>query len=234
MTGTPTANWGFPTYDGTEPGSLKTIANAQANAAEAAMDNASKGFYLQYDTLTNLKAAPTTSFRIGQHATVYADPSPVNDGDYVWNGSAWALANANPAIMVRRSSTGVSGGSGVWQQLTTAGWWSQDYNNGFTAFNGTIVAPVTGWYRLFIGMSFSSAPGTVVLMVTKNNSSANETGNILRQAASVASGELGVYASKLVKLSSGDVLRLQVFPSGSWTWGTDPDDGIFALELAYV
>jgi hypothetical protein len=86
VTGTPTANWGFPTYDGTEPGSLKTIANAQANAAESAMNSASKGFFIQSATKA---ALPTTGLRVGQHATVYADGTPVNNGDYGWNGTAW-------------------------------------------------------------------------------------------------------------------------------------------------
>jgi len=90
MTGTPTPNWGFPTYDGTEPGSLKTISNAQANASEAAMNTASKGFYLRYTTKTLMLANTTAS--VGQHATVYADPSTGNNGDYVWNGTAWTVA----------------------------------------------------------------------------------------------------------------------------------------------
>jgi hypothetical protein len=92
VTGTPTANWGFPTYDGTEPGSLKTIANAQANAAESAMNSASKGFFLQYNTKAALLAASTSGLRVGQHATVYGDSTPVNNGDYVWSGAAWQRA----------------------------------------------------------------------------------------------------------------------------------------------
>jgi len=235
VTGTPTANWGFPTYDGTEPGSLKTIANAQANAAESAMNNASKGFFLQYNTKAALLAASTSGLRVGQHATVYGDSTPANNGDYKWSGSAWVLSIANPVIIARRSSTAVSGGSNVWQQLATSSWWSQALNVGFAAFNGTLVAPVTGWYRLFAGISFSTAGSpSSLLMVTKNNSTNNETGNILRHTIAQVAGESGGYTSKLVKLTAGDVLRLQIFPTGSWTWGTDPDDGIFGLELAYV
>lgn len=88
MTGTPTTNWGFPTYDGTEPGSLKTVSNAQANAAETAMNNASKGFYLRYTTKALMLANVTAS--ANQHATVYADSTTANNGDYWWQGGAWA------------------------------------------------------------------------------------------------------------------------------------------------
>lgn len=87
MTGTPTTNWGFPTYDGTEPGSLKTVSNAQANAAETAMNNASKGFYLRYATKALMLANVTASTR--QHATVYGDSTQTNNGEYVWNSTLW-------------------------------------------------------------------------------------------------------------------------------------------------
>ena len=110
MTGTPTPNWAFPTYDGTEPGSLKTIANAQANAAERAMNNAAKGFFLQYTSKAALLAVPTTGLTAWQKATVAGDPTPINNGDYVWNGTAWiAYGRGGLVAIAPTTATGLSG-----------------------------------------------------------------------------------------------------------------------------
>lgn len=193
---------------------------------------AAAGGKVPFRTLADLKSWTTAG--MGQDAYVFADTTAANNGTYTWSGLTWVLSTSSPAIIVRRSSTGVSGGPNVWQQLTTVGWWSLDHNVGFAAFDGTIVVPVTGWYRLFVGLSFSTSAPSALLMVTKNNASNTETGNILRQAIAQVAGEAGGFTSKLVKLTAGDVLRVQIFPTGSWTWGTDPDDGVFGLELAYI
>lgn len=194
MTGTPTAKWGFPTYDGTEPGSLKTVANAQANAAETAMNNASTGFYLRYATKALLTANSTAS--VGQHATVYADSTPANNGDYVWSGSAWLYGGVASGAVTYAS--GISAQSGYTTQLdksidgiatlnfgvsnsstTPAGLKLMDLPAGFRPSNPSVL--FTGTYNaltVVIFYTISSVGALVAYPTTTIGAGANLYGSI--------------------------------------------------------
>jgi hypothetical protein len=88
----PTAKWGIPLWGklDTIP-SLEGVLNAQSNALDAALTTASKGFYLQYATRSAMNLNTTATK--WQHATVTNDSVAVNNGDYIWNGSAWVNVN---------------------------------------------------------------------------------------------------------------------------------------------
>jgi hypothetical protein len=66
---------------------------------------AAPGAYVPFNTLAGLQAWTTAA--IGQHATVISDPTPANNGDYAWNGTAWAPAS--PAVPVCRLTTTAAG-----------------------------------------------------------------------------------------------------------------------------
>lgn len=61
---------------------------APLNALATALNTAlSKTAFNPYPTLAALNAAPGTV--LDQHASVNADPTAANNGDYAWSGSAW-------------------------------------------------------------------------------------------------------------------------------------------------
>lgn len=183
MTGTPTANWGFPTYDGTEPGSLKTIANAQANAAETAMNNASKGFYLPYTTLVALKAAPTTGLQVGQHATVYNDNS--NNGEYTWDGTQWNRGGLPLIGAFTPASGGIySKGTPIPQAVR---------QNGRVWLEG-IISGTSGSYAAGNTYTLGSIPSTFAPSATRSFPMAANT---------VVVGQLNVDSSGNLKFTAG-------------------------------
>ena len=114
----PTVPWGIPTFDDNTP-----FAPIQApfNSQSAALNDAlSDGAFQPYATKVLMDAVPGT--RVGQHASVYADGTVANNGDYRWSGTVWiqtwtadgtwvavALGSgwtneASNAVMVRRKN----------------------------------------------------------------------------------------------------------------------------------
>jgi hypothetical protein len=49
-----------------------------------------------------------TSVNIGDHATVFADSSVANNGDYVWTGTAWRLATGDTGWVAMTPASGVT------------------------------------------------------------------------------------------------------------------------------
>ena len=81
----PTVPWGIPLFDDNTP-----FAPIQApfNSQSAALNDAlTAGAFQPYATKALLDAAPGT--RVGQHASVYADGTVANNGDYRWSGTVW-------------------------------------------------------------------------------------------------------------------------------------------------
>lgn len=66
------------------------------------------GGILPIDTLANLNLLAGAP---GQHATVYADPTPANNGDYAWNGTAWVRRMAPFAMATGVVQSANAGGS---------------------------------------------------------------------------------------------------------------------------
>ena len=96
----PTVPWGIPLFDDNTPfAPIQAPFNAQS---EALNDALSDGAFAPYTTKALLDAAPGT--RVGRHATVYADGSDANNGDYSWNGAEWIIA----PITVRQQINGVN------------------------------------------------------------------------------------------------------------------------------
>ena len=118
----PTVPWGIPLFDDNTP-----FAPIQApfNAQSAALNDAlSAGAFAPYATKALMDAAPGT--RVGQHASVYADGTVANNGDYRWSGTAWSIPSA-----LRISSLGGVGTPGL--PIIEAGVWTGAQFNGGTS-----------------------------------------------------------------------------------------------------
>lgn len=61
--------------------------NAQSDALEASLNGVAANFFLAYATKSAMVSEPGT--RVRQHATVYADSTAANNGDYWWDGANW-------------------------------------------------------------------------------------------------------------------------------------------------
>jgi hypothetical protein len=95
-TGATTA-WNIPLFgDNDFVTPIQTPLNAQANALDTALTNAinKAGFRGPYPDLATLNLPANVGTAVGQHATVNADATAVNNGDYIWTGSAWVLQGA--------------------------------------------------------------------------------------------------------------------------------------------
>lgn len=191
-----------------------------------------------FNTLAELTAYTTlitaANVPVNQRATVITDITAANNGDYIWTGSSWALsAGTTPQIWMDRANVGVSGAGSAWNALATTGWMTQTKNVGFAAWNGTIVAPLTGRYRLDVG-AYITGVASCILSVTKNNATPGQTNPVINISGAAAGGETIPQGSKIVTLTAGDVLRINVFPSANWGWDTDPSSGWFGLQYLGV
>ena len=102
----PTVPWGIPQFDDNSPfAPVQAPLNAQSAALNTALND---GAFRPYTTKALLDAAPGT--RIGQHASVYADGTVANNGDYTWSGSKWAAASKSPVRGGTVTATTTQGG----------------------------------------------------------------------------------------------------------------------------
>jgi len=100
----PTVPWGIPLFDDNTP-----FAPIQApfNTQSAALNDAlSSGSFMPYATKALLDTAPGT--RVGQHASVYADGTVANNGDYRWSGTVWIQTWGSASGLPFRMSAGVT------------------------------------------------------------------------------------------------------------------------------
>lgn len=144
---------------------------------------------------------------------------------WYWD-TAWKTPQM-PQIWVDRANVAVTAGGGAWSSLATSAWMTESKNVGFATWNGTIVAPLTGRYRLDSGVYGNNS---AILAVTKNNTTPGQTSSVLLATSAVVGGEAVTQGSKKITLNGGDVLRMNIFPTGSFTWDTDPSSGWFGLE----
>lgn len=118
---TPTTPWNIPLFSvGDTIPSLEGVLNSQSNALNTALNSLQLTSYLQYGTRSAMNAVPGTVVR--QHATVNADSTAGNNGDYIWSGSSWVpvpLAGLTPINPSTATGTGVALGANGAVTLTT-------------------------------------------------------------------------------------------------------------------
>ena len=115
----PTVPWGIPQFDDNSPfAPVQAPLNAQSAALNVALNN---GAFMPYATKALLDAAPGT--RVGQHASVHADGTAANNGDYRWSGLAWERLSttfAEAAGVANFSGTGGSSSAPIyWDNAVT-------------------------------------------------------------------------------------------------------------------
>lgn len=107
---TPTSPWNIPLFSvGDTLPSLEAVLNSQSNALNTALNSiAATSFGIPFATYSLLSAAPGTV--VGQHASVNADGTAANNGDYVWSGSTWikGAPYATAAGFATVAATGVT------------------------------------------------------------------------------------------------------------------------------
>lgn len=86
------ASWGLvvPTQ-GSPIVPIRTPFITLAESVASALDKLDDQSFIRVATRS---ALPSSGNVMRQHATVYADPTVANNGDYFWNGSTWNLAQA--------------------------------------------------------------------------------------------------------------------------------------------
>jgi len=100
-----TSPWNITLFD--DNSAFTPVQTPFNTLAQNLNDALTSGGYQQYATKAALVAAPGT--RAGQHATVYADPTPALNRDYVWNGSAWVFQSPIEWVTEAPYSIGASG-----------------------------------------------------------------------------------------------------------------------------
>lgn len=81
------ASWGLVVpAKGTPVTPFRTPFTALAESVADALDKLNMQSFPRYATRS---ALPSSGNQVRQHATVYADPTAGNNGDYYWNGTAW-------------------------------------------------------------------------------------------------------------------------------------------------
>jgi hypothetical protein len=138
---------------------------------------AAPGGFVEFTTLTALNL--WTPADPGQHATVIADPTTLNNGDYRWTGSAWVFSGYRSAPLTL--ATGWSGGTGVnlprieqnGSIVTidgTAGWaGGGSYSNFFTV-PSQFLPPTTSAAR-FTGMGAQITGTSLIAFMTTMSTS---------------------------------------------------------------
>lgn len=90
MTTAPTPVWRIPLFGvGDTIGPLAGVFNSQSNALETALNSLQANAFTFIDTLAHLNLPANAGTKVGQKATVNADPTATNNGDYAWSGSVW-------------------------------------------------------------------------------------------------------------------------------------------------
>lgn len=156
-------------------------------------------------TLANLNL---TTGLPGQHAIVYADG--LNNGDYVWNVSAWVPIGRTVGAVLSYNATALSIPTGVATQLTDT-YLATTKAVGVTVTGGavTIITPGDYWVS---GSVLFAANATGLRQIQINRNSTVSSTNLLVGASSpgAAASPTTVAPRRLVTLSAGDVLRFWI------------------------
>lgn len=112
---------------------LETLLSNMQDSVQTALTNRNKNMFLLYATRAAMNAVPGT--QVGQHATVYADSTTANNGDYTWSGSAWIAAAKSGLVPITPTSVSgatLSGSRVVFSAVasfTVSGIFSSAYRN---------------------------------------------------------------------------------------------------------
>lgn len=196
---------------------IQTPLNSQSNALDAAL---TKSAFLPYPTLAALNLVPGTI--VGQHATVNADTTASNNGDYVWSGAAWLV---NFPILPYGFICSASGSQSVstgWTLMT--GFGTPDLSRGITQASGVMTISQPGIYdvaaSISCGASGTPTTGTQSFQVTKN--SATPDANLVLK---VQQSGTTAYGAKPTLLAAGDQLR--------W-FAAAPGTGLVGLATSFI
>lgn len=102
------ASWGLVVPAKGDPITpYRTPFSNMAESIATALDKVSTQSFPRYAKKSDL---PTTNNLIRQHATVYADPTAANNGDYYWNGSSWLPIGLFAVSAGQASTSDISNG----------------------------------------------------------------------------------------------------------------------------
>lgn len=191
---------------------LETVFANMANSVQDALD----GFRTDFDDFTAERAIQT--FRWADSAARNAQTGMVA-GDigyqidtavgYTYSGSGWVATGT--VALLDKNGTGYSVPNNAFTQLTDT-YLATTKLRGMTTSGGAITVPTDGLYRVTASALFAAnGTGSRQVDVTKNSTVAG-TGDVL--AGNVAGSAIvngTVYASKVIPLAAGDVLRLFLY-----------------------
>lgn len=148
-----------------------TPPQAPINGLATALNGAlGKLAFNTYDTKAHLDAAPGTVK--GQHGSVNADSTAINNGDYIWNGTAWVPRIAEAKVTLTGTPAVSSGAAAAvtWTGLTqlTAGV-SGAWSSGAPT---RIVLPYAGLWQINWRLTTGGAASAVVRSNLNLNGSA--------------------------------------------------------------
>lgn len=157
------ASWGLVVPAKGDP--IVPFRNPFNNLAESmatALDSLQTYSFPRYATRS---ALPSTGNLARQHATVYADPTAGNNGDYYWNGTAWVLIGvfAEAAGTATYSSNIGNGASGSTTITFPTGRFTQIPN----------VTATTSQSRLTVAVSGKSLTGATITWSNWSGGTAN-------------------------------------------------------------
>lgn len=87
---------------------FRTPFSNMAESIATALDKVNTQSFPRYAKRSDL---PSTNNLIRQHATVYADPTAANNGDYYWNGTTWAPIGLFAVAAGQASTNDISNGA---------------------------------------------------------------------------------------------------------------------------
>jgi len=206
----PTVPWGIPLFDDNTPfAPIQAPFNAQSEALDDAL---SDGAFAPYTTKALLDAAPGT--RVGQHATVYADGSDANNGDYSWNGAEWILSVSVASVhRATGNASGLGASMSVAAQLSLpAGTWRIWGRGGFN------------WS--------TSTPQKYTLQI--NNATAGTAIDTAANGPWGNSGDFPAAVEDTVALSAQSTITLQAKASASSGTQLFYDGKLFATRVVLV
>lgn len=101
----------IPLYDDdTSFAPIQDPFNGISQAINAALERIA---FTTYANLTTLNLPANVGTVVGQHATVNADSTALNNGDYVWNGTAWKFSGIGAFATYTPTLTNLTVGNGT-------------------------------------------------------------------------------------------------------------------------
>jgi hypothetical protein len=136
--------------------------------------------------------------------------------------------------VMRRSEVPVTIGSGSWNILDTATWWSVEQPAvGDVTFDGSWVINADGLYDVSAALQVDAAVNLLFGVKLNNREGANGSGLIVSNTGAGTAGLTSSYVSRRFRLRKGDRLRAVAFVSANAAWTTYNRDTSF-FSVRYV